>query len=89
MPLSDQPHLRYEALYAEGKARRSSTPRSAHAELPARGNRNPLALLEQSSLGRVPALVPLRSRRMLASPFAYFRGAALVHPSSRNCHWQA
>ena len=78
MPLPDQPHLRYEALYAEGKARRSSTPRSAHAELPARGNRNPLALLEQSSLGRVPALVPLRYRRMLASPFAYFRGAALV-----------
>ena len=24
MPLPDQPHLRYEALYAEGKARRSA-----------------------------------------------------------------
>ncbi len=34
--------------------------------------------LEQQSRTRVPELVPLRYSRMLASPFAFFRGAAAI-----------
>jgi uncharacterized protein (DUF2252 family) len=34
-------------------------------------------LLEQQAQSRVPDLVPVRYGRMLASPFSYFRGAAL------------
>ena len=34
-------------------------------------------MLVQQSVGRLPDLIPIRYGRMLASPFAYFRGAAL------------
>ncbi len=39
---------------------------------------DPLKLLQESMCGRVPALVPLKYERMLASPFGYFRGAVPV-----------
>src|SRR3984893_1852536 len=39
---------------------------------------NPLKLLEESTRGRVPALVALKNELMAASPFAYFRGAVPV-----------
>ena len=35
-------------------------------------------MLEASSLGRVPELIPIRYGRMLASPFAFLRGSAAV-----------
>jgi uncharacterized protein (DUF2252 family) len=38
---------------------------------------HPLALLDAQGAMRVPELVPIRWGRMLASPFSYFRGAAL------------
>jgi uncharacterized protein (DUF2252 family) len=41
-------------------------------------NHDPLKLLEASMRGRVPALVPLKYQRMLASPFGFFRGAVPV-----------
>jgi uncharacterized protein (DUF2252 family) len=62
---------------AEGRAARSTTPRRTHAQA-GRTDRDPLALLETSSAGRVAALVPLRYGRMLASPFAFFRGSAII-----------
>ncbi len=37
----------------------------------------PLDLLAEQALTRVPELVPIRHGRMAASPFAYYRGAAL------------
>jgi uncharacterized protein (DUF2252 family) len=37
----------------------------------------PVALLQYQERSRVPELVPIRHGRMLASPFSYFRGAAL------------
>ncbi len=40
-------------------------------------DRDPIALLEQQATTRIPELVPIRHGRMLASPFSYFRGAAL------------
>jgi hypothetical protein len=38
---------------------------------------DPLTLLAEQATTRVPELVPIRYGRMAASPFAYFRGAAL------------
>lgn len=35
-------------------------------------------LLEEQSRARLPELVPLRYRRMSASPFAFFRGSAII-----------
>ena len=39
---------------------------------------NPLVLLEQQEARRLPWLLPERRRRMAESPFAFFRGAAIV-----------
>lgn len=63
---------------ARGRQLRSEVPRSSHAEFerPAT-NTDPLALLIEQSKSRVQDLVPIRYGRMLASPFSYFRGAAL------------
>ena len=61
-----------------GKAARNATPRSSHAAgKVAPERRDPIALLEEQATTRVPELVPIRYGRMLVSPFAYFRGAAL------------
>ena len=56
------------------------TPRESHAEFQP-GPRDPVELLEQQAVTRVPDLVPIRYGRMLASPFAFYRGAALVMAS--------
>jgi uncharacterized protein (DUF2252 family) len=61
-----------------GKTARTSVPRSSHGDwAPAPDRPDPIALLEQQAVTRVPDLVPIRHGRMAASPFAYFRGAAL------------
>jgi uncharacterized protein (DUF2252 family) len=60
-----------------GKHARASAPLSAHAEFEPAGSRDPIGLLLGQATDRVPELVPVRHGRMLASPFAYFRGAAL------------
>jgi len=53
-------------------------PRSSHAEFNAGSSReDPVEVLIGQSESREPELVPIRYGRMLASPFAYFRGAAL------------
>jgi uncharacterized protein (DUF2252 family) len=61
----------------EGKAARRRVPRSSHGEWEPR-ERDPLAILAAQDETRVPELVPLRYGRMLASPFAFFRGGAAV-----------
>src|SRR6201990_1237925 len=64
---------------AKGKAARSVSPRSAHAEWgPATDRADPITILERQAATRVPELVPIRYGRMAASPFAFFRGAAAV-----------
>ena len=45
---------------------------------PASQRPDPIALLEEQAESRVPELVPIRYGRMLVSPFAFFRGAALI-----------
>ena len=62
-----------------GKAARARAPRSAHAEFtPVLGRESPIDVLESQAATRVPELSPVRYGRMLASPFAFFRGAAAV-----------
>ncbi len=62
-----------------GKALREKAPRSSHAEWQPRGKGvDIVAMLEASNRRRVPALVPIRYGRMLVSPFAFLRGAAVV-----------
>jgi uncharacterized protein (DUF2252 family) len=63
---------------ARGKAARADVPRASHALFdPGPDRPDPLELLEEQAKSRVPELVPIRYGRMTASPFAYFRGAAL------------
>jgi uncharacterized protein (DUF2252 family) len=38
--------------------------------------RDPIEVLDQSNVGRIAELIPIRYGRMLASPFAFFRGSA-------------
>ncbi len=63
---------------ARGKAVRSEVPRSSHGTwAPAPDRADPIDLLESQAATRVPELVPIRYGRMAASPFAFYRGAAL------------
>src|SRR4051794_39992167 len=65
-----------------GKAARAEVPRSSTPVFVASKSRpDPVALLEEQGISRVPELVPIRYGRMLASPFAFFRGAALIMAS--------
>ena len=64
---------------AAGKAARKAAARSAHGDWePAAGRPDPVAVLEAQAETRVPELVPIRYGRMLASPFAFFRGGAAI-----------
>jgi uncharacterized protein (DUF2252 family) len=68
-----------EERAAAGKAARERAPRLSHGEWrPADGRPDPVDLLERQASSRVGRLVPLRYGRMLASPFAFYRGAAAV-----------
>ena len=77
----DKPaHLRTRAERNEaGRALRVSCPRESQAGFRAAEDRpDPIELLIRSSEGRIEHLVPIRYGRMLASPFAFYRGAASV-----------
>jgi uncharacterized protein (DUF2252 family) len=63
----------------EGKAMRQEVPFAAHAEYAAASDRpDPVALLESQDAVRIASLVPIRFGRMAASPFTFYRGAAIV-----------
>jgi hypothetical protein len=61
-----------------GRAARRAVPLEEHARMPEGVRADPVDLLEQQATTRVPELVPIRYGRMLASPFAFYRGAAMV-----------
>jgi uncharacterized protein (DUF2252 family) len=64
---------------AAGKALRDATPRSSHAAwTPPSDRPDPIDLLEAQAQTRISELIPIRYGRMLASPFAFLRGAAVV-----------
>ena len=71
-------HLARAERAANGKAARLRTPLSSHAEFVTTGRSDPVALLESQAVTRVPELVPIRYGRMIASPFSFYRGGALI-----------
>jgi uncharacterized protein (DUF2252 family) len=75
-------HLTVDQRVARGKTARAGAPRSSHGRwAPAPDRPDPIALLEEQAASRVPQLIPIRYGRMLASPFTFYRGAALIMAS--------
>jgi hypothetical protein len=70
-------HPAREQSSAAGKAARQLAPLESHRDFSAAASRDPVGLLLGQDKSRVPELVPVRHGRMLVSPFAYYRGAAL------------
>jgi uncharacterized protein (DUF2252 family) len=63
---------------AAGVADRTQLPLAAHAGWrPAPDRPDPVELIEAQAATRVPELVPIRHGRMAATPFSFYRGAAL------------
>jgi uncharacterized protein (DUF2252 family) len=64
---------------ARGKALRERCSRKAQAEWkPPAKRADPIELLIENSRGRIEDLIPIRYGRMLANPFAFYRGAAAI-----------
>ncbi|MFI2754236.1 DUF2252 domain-containing protein [Cellulomonas sp. P22] len=62
-----------------GRAARAQASRSSHAGWQAAADRpDPVELLVERTHDRLPELVPIHFGRMLASPFAFYRGAAAL-----------
>ena len=62
---------------AQGKALREAVPRTEHAGWKApKDRRDPIDLLIEGNIGRIPELIPIRFGRMMQSPFSFYRGAA-------------
>jgi len=75
-------HLTRAERATKGKAARTTAPLDSHASFdPAPSTRDAIGLLEGQAASRVPELVPIRYGRMVTTPFAFFRGAALVMAS--------
>src|SRR5262245_51036202 len=62
-----------------GRQARQRCPRRSHAAWkPKSRTYDPIELLHHSNEDRIPGLVPVRNGRMSQSPFAFFRGSALI-----------
>lgn len=60
-----------------GKSLRDKLPRSTQGNWqPPTNRRDPIDVLEESNLDRLPELIPIRYGRMLRSPFTFLRGSA-------------
>jgi uncharacterized protein (DUF2252 family) len=69
----------YRQRRERGRALRRAVPRASHGGwVPAPDRPDPVALLEAQAKDRLPDLVPIRYARMMASPFAFMRGSAIV-----------
>jgi Uncharacterized protein conserved in bacteria (DUF2252) len=67
---------------AAGKALRDKIPRHEHGRWKnSKGRTNPIDLLRKSDVGRMKELLAIRYGRMLASPFAFYRGSAGIMAS--------
>jgi len=65
-----------------GRNHRKQRPRSSHAEwTPEPNRRNPIKLLQPQDKGHIKKLLPIKYGRMLASPFAFYRGSSSVMAS--------
>ncbi|HSF88174.1 MAG TPA: DUF2252 family protein, partial [Saprospiraceae bacterium] len=68
-----------EERIAAGKALRRKTPIEQLGDFKPPAKRvDPVAILEAQGKTRLPDLVPIRYARMLASSFAFLRGAAAI-----------
>jgi uncharacterized protein (DUF2252 family) len=77
--LSPGASLDYQQRHERGRDARRVVPRGSHAEwAPAPDRTDPVDLLEAQARGRIPELLPIRYGRMMASPFAFMRGSAIV-----------
>ncbi|MBV8301531.1 MAG: DUF2252 domain-containing protein, partial [Candidatus Dormibacteraeota bacterium] len=75
----DEAHLTVADRVARGKVARQALPRREHAPwTPPSSRRDPVVLLDEQNRTRVPWLVPIRHGRMMASPLAFYRGAARI-----------
>jgi uncharacterized protein (DUF2252 family) len=72
--------LTKEERYQAGRSLRQRCPRLSHGKviLGQGKKRDIVALIKASNEGRLENLIPIRHGRMLQSPFAYFRGTALI-----------
>ena len=70
--------LNSEEQRARKRTLRRQTPRSSHAFCKFSDRTDPVALLESQATTRLQDLVPIRYARMRVSPFAFFRGSAIV-----------
>lgn len=78
-PTQDGTFMTRAERKAAGKALRHQAPRRSHANWqPADDRPDPLTLLQEQDEGRLRHLLPIKYGRMLASPFAFFRGSAVV-----------
>src|SRR5215217_6231508 len=69
----------YQQRRERGRAARRVVSRSTHGEwAPASYRPDPVDLLEAQARDRIQDLIPIRYSRMMASPFAFMRGSAIV-----------
>jgi uncharacterized protein (DUF2252 family) len=62
-----------------GKSLRKDAPRTSHAQWSQGSARpDPISQIEEQNENRLEWLVPVRRRRMMGSPFSFFRGAARI-----------
>ncbi len=71
-------HQSRSGRFDAGKKLRTRTSRESHADYTGASKRDPIAVLSEVDATRIPELLPIRYRRMAASPFAFLRGAAAV-----------
>jgi len=74
--VGDSMLTRAEGL-AAGRAARKRIPRTELAAITTTG-RDPLGILDRQNATRLPDLIPLRTERMGANPFAFYRGTAAI-----------
>jgi hypothetical protein len=76
---SGRPVSGYQQRREQGRAARRTVPRGSHAQwAPAPDRPDPVDLLEAQARDRIQELVPIRYGLMMASPFAFMRGSAVV-----------
>jgi uncharacterized protein (DUF2252 family) len=74
-----QAHVSVEERRAHGKSLRDVISRKEQGiwQQPTK-RRDPIEILEESNVGRIPELIPIRYGRMMSSPFTFYRGSAAL-----------
>jgi uncharacterized protein (DUF2252 family) len=78
-PQSVGTYLTADERANKGRLLRDTVPRASQAGWrPPADRKDPVELLIKSNEGRIPTLIPIRFARMSASPFAFYRGSAML-----------